>query len=130
MRLFHWRRKDAAEEMAPAGLDAPALAAPMTHRQFLKMLIGAIGGAGLSLAATAPRRAEATYTPGSPSDTVDTNLTVQGNLIVTSGPNGPGNVGIGTTNPQGKLDVAGAISVNGAVAIDSAGVAGQSYYAP
>jgi hypothetical protein len=41
-----------------------------------------------------------------------------------------GNVGIGITNPQLKLDVAGAIGVNGATAIDSSGTAQKSYYAP
>lgn len=40
-----------------------------------------------------------------------------------------GNVGIGTTNPGARLDVAGEIKVNGVTAIRSDGIAAQSYYA-
>ncbi|MBI4320851.1 MAG: hypothetical protein HY675_20355 [Chloroflexi bacterium] len=41
---------------------------------------------------------------------------------------GNGNVGIGTTNPGGKLEVAGEIKVNGAIAIKNDGVAARCYY--
>lgn len=118
MKLAFWRRKPSSPSSAtPAG----ALAAPMTHRQFLKVLVGTVGGAGLGLAGAA-RLAEATYTPGPP-DVVDTDLTVQGNLIV------DGNVGIGRASPAGKLDVGGAIYINGAQAIGSDGVVKKTYYA-
>ncbi|MBI3977614.1 MAG: hypothetical protein HY331_05445 [Chloroflexi bacterium] len=61
-----------------------------------------------------------------------------GDIVVTPKLNMPGdgivikqsgNVGIGTTIPQGKLDVAGEVRINGIAAIDSGGVAKQSYYA-
>lgn len=106
----------------------------LSTRQFFKRLVGAAVG----LAALAPRAAEATYTAGTP-DVVNTDLEVQGTLNVRNGAAGPsrlnvnaatGDVGIGTTTPGAKLEVAGAIRVNGVPAIDASAVAVQSYYAP
>ncbi len=102
----------------------------VTTRAFLRGIAGVATAVGLGEALRNAPVAGATYTPGVPSDTVNTNLTVQGNLYVMGGANGPGNVGIGTSNPQGKLDVAGDIRINGSTAIGSDGVAKQSYYAP
>lgn len=59
--------------------------------------------------------------------TNDNDLAPQPRLTVV----GNGRVGIGTTDPHvdSKLDVAGAIFISGAPAIDSTGVAKQCYYA-
>lgn len=129
MNLRFWRKKPVSQASEPphaadgsAGLSS-SLTTPITHRQFLKGALGALGGAGLALAGPAGP-AQANYITGSPSDTVDTNLTIQGDLIV------DGDVGIGTSSPAGKLDVADAIRVNGTVAIDTSAVAVQCYYAP
>ncbi len=113
-----------------AGPSAPDLAAVtgdllsrrISLRQLLKAAaVAALAGAGRSV--LVPGRAEATYTPGTPSDIVDTNLLVQGNLTV------DGSVGLGTATPQGRLDVAGEIRNNTLVLIGSDGRGKQCYYA-
>jgi hypothetical protein len=40
------------------------------------------------------------------------------------------NTGLGTSNPAGKLDVAGPVYVNGVAAIGTDAVAKQAYHAP
>ncbi len=106
----------------------PAVGRGLTHRTFLKAMAAALGGAGLGQLAGV-RPVDASYTPGPLGDTVDTNLTVQGNLIVTSGPNGAGRAGIGTATPQGALDVTGEIRTNGLIAVGADGRARQCFYA-
>ncbi|MBI2864437.1 MAG: hypothetical protein HYX94_07730 [Chloroflexi bacterium] len=49
-------------------------------------------------------------------------------LVKGSGEAGAGNVGVGTTQPTQKLDVAGSIAVNGVLAIKSDGGAAKAYY--
>ncbi len=107
-----------------AGAAAPAIRS-VSHRAFLKTLVAALGGAVVAPLALPPERAQAKYITGSPSDIVDTNLTVEGNLIVN-----PNSMAIGTSTLQGKLNVNGAIYISGNVAIGSDGVVKESYYAP
>jgi hypothetical protein len=88
---------DSTAEFTPG---AGAVTSPRS-RAFLKALGALVGGAGV--AQIAARSAGATRIDGTPTTTVDTNLTVQGNLVVTA----PNRVGIGAPTPQGALDVAG-----------------------
>ena len=97
------------------------LSQPISLRGFLK-LVAAAAAAGMGQALARPRPAEASYIPGSPSDTVNTNLTVQGNLVVNQ------NVGIGTSTPAGRLEVAGEIKNGALVLLGSDGRGRQSYF--
>ena len=103
------------------------LARTLPKRTFLRALAASLTGIGASQVI---HNAEATYTPGSPADSVDRSLTVQGNLVVQSSGAGPGYVGIGTASPAGRLDVTGSVCISGATAIGTNGVLKQTYYAP
>ncbi len=112
-----------AEEGAAGDLTPVAR---LTHRGFLKALAAAIGGAAVGHAVAPPGSALATYNPpGSTPDTVDTNLTVNGNLVVQGTRNG-----VGTATPLTTLDLTGDVRVNGVPALDTTGKAVQTYYAP
>jgi hypothetical protein len=106
----------------PSGLLLPR---GVSQRAFLQRLLLSIGGAGLAAWLAGTRSALATYTPGSPADTVNTNLKVEGSLFVTS----PNRLGIGTTAPAGTLDVAGDIRASGAVVLGSDAKARHTAYA-
>ncbi|MBI2938880.1 MAG: twin-arginine translocation signal domain-containing protein, partial [Chloroflexi bacterium] len=75
-----------AEARAPAGVaGATAVAArAVSQRQFLKLVAAAVGLAGAGQLAVEPRSAQAAYITGPP-DTIDTSLTVQGNLTLQGG---------------------------------------------
>ncbi len=92
------------------------------RRAFLKVLAALVGGAGGSQMAGGHRSAEASYIPGTPSDTVDTNLTVQGQLVVQQ------KLGVGTAAPHGQLEVAGELRIANVVTIGPDGRATQCYY--
>ena len=124
MRVTSWFKRRIQGEAAAS--EAKSIAGGderLTHRAFLKGLVAAVGGALVAPAVMVTRKSEAAYVPGTPSDTVDTNLTVQGNLIVNQ------STGIGTSTPQGKLHVAGDVWVGGTQAIGTDGVVKESYYA-
>ncbi len=123
MGIRFWAKKREQPEVIR---QAGGMGNPITHRAFLKTLVAAVGGAVVA-PFVAPHAAEATYTTGVGGDTVDTNLTVQGNLIV--GPSGTGSMGVGTANPQGKLHVAGDVWVGGRPVIGVDGVVKECYYA-
>lgn len=100
----------------------------LTRLAFLRRVAAAVTAVGIAELARAPRPASATYIPGSPQDIVNTDLQVQGNLVVTS----PNRMGIGAASPQGTLDVAGEVRVtNGGVssiAITAEGKGSQTYF--
>ena len=123
MGIRFWRKSNGANPIMETAAGTATLGRALTHRAFLKGMAAAVGGALLGPLVTATRKAEATYIPGTPSDTVDTDLTVQGNLIVNQ------STAIGTSTTQGKLHVAGDIWVNGVQAIGADGVVKESYYA-
>jgi hypothetical protein len=62
----------------------------VSHRQFLKLIGGAVGLAGVAGAATLPPVVEAAYSTGGAGDggdLVNTHLTIQGNLTFSGGTN-------------------------------------------
>ena len=128
MNVRFWRKRNGGSNRTEGdGVAEGAFGSSLlSHRAFLKTVVAAVGGAVVAPLAL-PKSAGATYIPGSPSDTVDTNLTVQGNLIV--GPTGGSSMAVGTSTMQGKLHVAGDVWVNGRQAIGTDGVVKESYYA-
>ena len=123
MGIRFWKRSNNGNPVLESAVGTATLGKVLTHRAFLKGVAAAVGGALLGPLVTTSQKAEATYIPSTPSDTVDTNLTVQGNLIVNQ------STAIGTSTTQGKLHVAGDIWVNGVQAIGTDGVVKESYYA-
>lgn len=117
-----------------AGLNEPVpedtnVAVPR-NRGFLRALAAVLAGAAASQFIDRPIPAHANYTPGTPSDTVDTNLAVQGNLVVNA-PVGPtSQLAVGTPTLSGTLNVGGDVRVNGTAAIGTDLTVKQTYYAP
>jgi hypothetical protein len=83
----------------------PLLGRRAAHRQMLGVLASAVGAAGVAAAMPA-RPAGATYTPGAASDSVNTSLSVAGNLTV------GGRVGVGAAPPRGWLEIGAGVNLD------------------
>jgi hypothetical protein len=107
MRIWLWRKQHSTSSDDNGSVDervsralpepdpTPETVAVSRHRTFLKAIAAAVGGAGMAQLAFGSQPAEATYTAGSPSDVVNTNLGVTGNL------------GVGTSNANMPSATAG-----------------------
>jgi hypothetical protein len=98
-----------AESSTASNGELDPSAAKLSQRAFLKAL-GAVGLVAIGQAALRPDAAEADYDPGSGQDTVNTNLLIQGNVVV--GPSLGAPVGGLTVSPtaSGTTTVAGLVN--------------------